>query len=149
MKKLFGALLITLMSFQLSLAQDKINWLTFEEAAAKTAKSPKMVFVDVYTDWCGWCKKMDKDTFSDPKVIEYINTNFYAVKMNAENTKRTFDFKGKEYTEATMARAMRVNSYPNFIIMDATMENITQLPGYRLPDPFLEGLSGLVGKFSK
>jgi thioredoxin-related protein len=92
---------------------------------------------------------MDKDTFSDPKVIEYINTNFYAVKMNAENTKRTFNFKGKEYTEATMARAMRVNSYPNFIIMDAAMENITQLPGYRLPDPFLEGLNGLVGKFSK
>jgi thioredoxin-related protein len=149
MKKLFGAMLITLLSFQLSLAQDKIEWLTFEEAAMKTANNPKMVFVDVYTDWCGWCKKMDKDTFTDPKVIEYINTNFYAVKMNAEDTKRTFKFKGKDYTEATMARAMRVNSYPNFIIMDAAMENITQLPGYRLPEPFLQGLSGLVSKFSK
>lgn len=149
MKKLFGAVLITLISAQIASAQEKINWLTFEEAAAKTAENPKMVFVDVYTDWCGWCKKMDKDTFSDPKVIAYINENFYAVKMNAENTKRSFDFRGKQYTEATMAKAMRVNSYPNFIIMDPLMENITQYPGYREPNPFLNGLSAIVNKFSK
>lgn len=149
MKKLFGAVLITLTSIQIASAQNKIDWLTFEEAATKTAENPKMVFVDVYTDWCGWCKKMDKDTFSDPEVIAYINENFYPVKMNAENTKRVFAFKGKEYTEAAMARAMRVTSYPNFVIMDATMENITQYPGYRLPDPFLTGLSGLVRKFGR
>ncbi|WP_332912621.1 thioredoxin family protein [Algoriphagus boritolerans] len=80
-------------------AQDQINWLKFEEAIAANAKSPKMLLVDVYTDWCGWCKKMDKDTFTDPKVIAYINSNFYPVKMNAEDTKRTFEFMGKEYTE--------------------------------------------------
>lgn len=149
MKKLFGALLITLFSFQIATAQDKITWLTFEEAAAKTAENPKMIFVDVYTDWCGWCKKMDKDTFTDPEVIGFINENFYAVKMNAENGNRKFSFKGKEYSEATMARAMRVSSYPNFVIMDAVMENIAQYPGYREPVPFLAGLDELVNKFGK
>lgn len=125
-------------------AQEKIEWLKFEEAVAATEANPKMLFVDVYTDWCGWCKKMDKETFTDPAVIKYINEKFYAVKMNAEDDKRKFDFKGKQYTEAKMASAMRVQSYPNFVIIDPTLQNITQLPGFRLPVEFLDGLGQIV-----
>src|SRR5690606_32916961 len=98
-----------------------INWYSFEEAVSLTEKNPKMVIVDVYTDWCGWCKKMDKETFTDSRVISYINENFYAVKINAENNKKKFDFRGQEYSEQTMAQAMRVSSFPNFVIMDAAM----------------------------
>ncbi len=127
-------------------AQEKIEWLKFEDAVAASEANPKMLFVDVYTDWCGWCKKMDKDTFTDPAVIKYINENFYAVKMNAEDDKRTFDFKGKKYSEAKMAATMRVQSYPNFVIIDPTLQNITQLPGYREPIPFLAGLGEIVDK---
>ena len=130
-------------------AQDQINWLKFEEAIAANAENPKMLLVDVYTDWCGWCKKMDKETFTDPKVIAHINSNFYAVKMNAEDTKRTFEFMGKEYTEATMAAAMRVRSYPNFVIIEPKLQNIAQLPGYRQPEAFLAGLTELVEKAFK
>ena len=130
-------------------AQDQINWLKFEEAIAANAENPKMLLVDVYTDWCGWCKKMDKETFTDPKVIAHINSNFYAVKMNAEDTKRTFEFMGKEYTEAQMAAAMRVRSYPNFVIIEPKLQNIAQLPGYRAPDAFLAGLNDLVEKAFK
>lgn len=145
MKKfvIIGLLLVTANFAQ---AQDEIKWLKFEEAVAATEANPKMLFVDVYTDWCGWCKKMDKETFTDPAVIKYINETFYAVKMNAEDNKRTFDFKGKSYTEAKMAGAMRVQSYPNFVIIDPTLMNITQMPGYREPVPFLQGLTEIVDK---
>lgn len=149
MRKLLTAFIVFIVTASFASAQDAINWLTFEEAAEKTAENPKMVFVDVYTDWCGWCKKMDKNTFTNPEVVAFINENFYAVKMNAENTERSFQFRGKEYTEAAMAKTMRVSSYPNFIIMDSKMENITQYPGYREPSPFLTGLDGLVSKFGK
>lgn len=127
-------------------AQEKIEWMKFEDAIAATESSPKMLLVDVYTDWCGWCKKMDKETFTDPSVIKYVNDTFYAVKLNAEDMDRAFDFKGKKYTEAEMAAAMRVNSYPNFVIIDPTLQNITQLPGYRTAPQFLEGLNTLVDK---
>lgn len=127
-------------------AQDQIQWMKFEEAIAENAKNPKMILVDVYTDWCGWCKKMDKETFTDPKVIEYINSKFYAVKMNAEDTKRTFEFMGKTYNEAQMAAAMRVNSYPNFVIIEPKLQNIAQMPGYRQPTEFLDGLNELLEK---
>ncbi|MFC5623618.1 thioredoxin family protein [Algoriphagus winogradskyi] len=143
MKKLvfIGLLLLTANFAQ---AQEKIEWLKFEEAVAATEANPKMLLVDVYTDWCGWCKKMDKETFTDPDVIKYINEKFYAVKMNAEDNKREFDFKGKKYSEAKMAAAMRVQSYPNFVIIDPTLKNITQMPGYRQPAQFLEGLDQII-----
>ncbi len=127
-------------------AQDQITWLKFEDAIAANAKSPKMLLVDVYTDWCGWCKKMDNETFTDPKVVEYINSKFYAVKLNAEDTKRTFEFMGRTYNEAQMAAAMRVNSYPNFVIIEPKLQNIAQLPGYRQPVEFLAALNDLIEK---
>ena len=48
----------------------------FEEAVAKSEKAPKKLFIDVYTDWCGWCKKMDKTTFAETEVAKYINENY-------------------------------------------------------------------------
>ena len=60
-----------------------VKWLSFEEAQKLAAKTPKKIFVDVYTDWCGWCKKMDKNTLSDPGIKDYLNKKYYAVKLNA------------------------------------------------------------------
>lgn len=148
MKKLI--LLALLFPFGFGLfAQDKeIKWLSFDEASELAVKEPKMILVSVYTDWCGWCKKMDRETFTDNEVIDYINERFYPVKMNAEENKRKYKFRGREFTDATMARTMRVTSYPNLVIMDAAMENITQLPGYREPDGFLTSMSTLLEKFN-
>ena len=141
MKKVVGLIVMLVFIQQFSFAQkESINWHSFEEVIEKTAANPKMILVDVYTDWCGWCKKMDRNTFTDPKVIEYVNNNFYAVKLNAENKK-------KKFSEQSMARNMRVRSFPNFIIMDASMENITQLPGYREPDNFVSALKSLLENF--
>lgn len=134
-----------LLSTQL-MAQDQIQWMKFEEAIAANAKSPKMIFVDVYTDWCGWCKKMDKETFVDPAVVAHLKKNFYAVKLNAEDTNRKFEFMGKTYSEAEMAAAMRVRSYPNFVIIEPGLQNLAQLPGYRPAPEFLAGLNDLVKK---
>jgi thioredoxin-related protein len=108
-----------------------------------------MILVDVYTDWCGWCKKMDKDTFTDPRVIAHFQKNFYAVKLNAEDTNRKFPFMGKTFSEAEMAASMRVNSYPNFVVIEPGLQNIAQLPGYREPEAFLAGLAELIEKAFK
>jgi thioredoxin-related protein len=129
--------------------QESIQWMKFEEAIAANAKNPKMILVDVYTDWCGWCKKMDKDTFTDPRVIAHFQKNFYAVKLNAEDTKRKFPFMGKTFSEAEMAASMRVNSYPNFVVIEPGLQNIAQLPGYREPEAFLAGLAELIEKAFK
>jgi thioredoxin-related protein len=66
---------------------DKINWLTIEEVEILQQKNPRKVLMDVYTTWCGPCKMMMKNTFTNKNVIEYINANYYAVKFDAEDRK--------------------------------------------------------------
>jgi thioredoxin-related protein len=73
-----------------------VNWLTFKEAQEKNKTAPKPFLVDIYTDWCGWCKHMMKTTYSNPGIAGYINQNFYPVKFNAE-TKDTVEYNGKKY----------------------------------------------------
>ena len=77
-------------------SSDEINWMTWNEVEEALKEEKRKIFVDVYTDWCGWCKQMDKTTFKDKEIINYINENFYAVKFNAEQ-KETITLDGKKY----------------------------------------------------
>ena len=69
----------------------KVNWMSWDEAVEANKQNPKLIFVDVYTDWCGWCKKMDASTFGNPVIAKYMSENYYAVKFNAEG-KDTINF---------------------------------------------------------
>ncbi|HEY3429872.1 MAG TPA: DUF255 domain-containing protein, partial [Cyclobacteriaceae bacterium] len=65
--------------------EDKmVKWMTFEEALEKSKTEKRKIFIDVYTDWCGWCKVMDKNTFGEANVAKILNEDFYPVKFNAE-----------------------------------------------------------------
>lgn len=116
---------------------ETVKWLTMEEAAAKMQKNPKKIFIDVYTDWCGWCRKMDKSTFSDPKVAAYINKHYYAVKLDAEHKKpitlngHTYNF-NPEYRAHELAVALLNGqmSYPSTVYLDEKMQILSPVPGY-------------------
>ncbi len=123
-----------------SIAQ--INWLTWEEAQAKNQVEPRKFIIDVYTQWCGWCKKMDKATFQQPDISSYINKNYYAVKFDAE-TKTDINFKNKPYkfvrqgssgyhelaAEITFGKL----SYPTLVFLDEKLNVIQPIPGYKDP----------------
>ena len=66
-------------------AEGAVNWVSFEEAEALMAKEPRKIMVDVYTKWCGPCKRMNSQTFGNPTLAKYINENYYAVKFDAES----------------------------------------------------------------
>ena len=162
MKKIFSislAIIITLMISVPSFAQQqtpaqttpaatgpKIKWMDFEEATALNEKKPKKFFLDMYTDWCGWCKKMDASTFVNPVIVKYMNDNFYAVKFNAER-KDTINFSGKTYINANPAGTRSSHqlaqelmsgrmSYPSFLFLDEDAKKITTVPGYRKAPEF-------------
>lgn len=73
-----------------------VKWLSFKEAQEKNKTVPKPFLIDVYTNWCGWCKVMMRTTYSNPNIASYINSYFYPIKYNAE-TKDTIEFDGQKY----------------------------------------------------
>jgi thioredoxin-related protein len=119
--------------------KNKIEWLSITEAYEMNQKEPRKIFVDVYTDWCGWCKKMDRDTFTDPDVVDYVNEHFYAVKLNAEN-KDQIIFKSDTTTQQMIARSMGVTGYPTIVYIKEDFKSIQAVPGYQKPDAFLKTL---------
>jgi thioredoxin-related protein len=76
--------------------KETLNWLTLSEVEAKLKEQPRPVLIDLYTDWCGWCKVMDKKTYTNQQLIKYLNEKFYVVKLNAE-TKQELNWRGKKY----------------------------------------------------
>lgn len=140
-------LFVALIGFNVQ-AQD-INWISWEEAVqlSQTDAQPKKIFVDVYTDWCGWCKKMDKDTFQNPKVSQYMQDNFYMVKMDAEG-KDPIQYQGKTfkfvpsgrrgYHELAAALLQGKMSYPTVVFLDEDFNMLSPVPGYQKVEPFMQ-----------
>src|SRR6056297_3651378 len=105
----------------------QVQWMDMETALEMQKEQPRTIFVDLYTDWCGWCKKLDKETFSNPTIANYLNTHFYPVKFDAEGND-TIDFHGKTYTnkgkgrrpthELALLLTNNKPSYPSMVFID-------------------------------
>lgn len=123
--------------------EEKIQWHTFQEVVELSKKEKRKVFIDVYTSWCGWCKVMEKNTFTNPVLIKYINAKYYAVRLDAE-MKDTVRFDNKIFVNPSpnvprsthqLASALLNNklSYPTTVYLDENFSLLTQVPGYLQP----------------
>ena len=117
--------------------EEEIEWISIEEAAKRNQKNPKKIFIDVYTDWCGWCKKMDRDTFSNPGIAAYVNKNYYAVKLNAEGKApitlngTTYNFRPENRSHDLAIQLLQGKmSYPTTVYLDENFNMLSPLPGY-------------------
>ena len=132
----------------------ELNWLHIEDAGKLENKEGKKFLVDVYTDWCGWCKVMDKQTFSDPEIQKALNANFHVVKFNAEQ-KESIQFNGENYDLLQSGRngvnALAVKmlgqrlSYPTLVYLDENLNIIKVTRGYKKPDQLMETLKLIAG----
>jgi thioredoxin-related protein len=122
-----------------------VNWMTFEQAIEANKKEKRQIFIDVYTTWCGPCKMMDKYTFADGEVARILNTNFYPVKLNAEQREdinvlgNTFKFVPNGNTGYHQLAASLLNNklqYPTVIFMNEEVKIIQALPGFRQAPEF-------------
>lgn len=133
-KELKGLLVLVALTLGMSsfseAENEGIKWLTFEQALKESQTTKKKVFIDVYTDWCGWCKVMDAKTFSNKKIAEYVNQKYYAVKLDAESGK-TFAFNGQIVSERQLAgEIFKVTAYPTTVYLDENFSMLSPVPGY-------------------
>jgi len=143
-KRLFSTLTVLFIITYVGFGQEvKVKWYSLEEAIELNKKDQKKIFVDVYTDWCGWCKKMDAATFNNPAIAHILNTEYYAVKFNAE-TKDTISFGGRQFInegpngrnphQLAVALLQGRMSYPSVVYLNEDNQLLTAVPGYMTPE---------------
>lgn len=133
-------ILLILTTSAISAQNQKINWISFEKAIELNEQEPKKFLIDVYTDWCGWCKRMDATTFSNPVIVDYINKNYWAIKLDAErkdtvklgeqlfvNENPTGKRNPHQLAVALLNGKM---SYPSIVYLDENVELLQAVGGY-------------------
>jgi thiol:disulfide interchange protein len=107
--------------------------LDFDKAVAKAKSDKKVVMIDFYTDWCGWCKVLDQKTFSEEKVQKVLKDKMIAIKLNAE---------AKENLE--VAKQFKIKAYPCIVFVDGEGKEVARVLGYKPPDDFLKELEKIL-----
>lgn len=116
--------------------EKKISWMAFDAAAERAKRENKHMIVDVYTTWCGWCKVMDKQTYSNADVAAYLNDNFVLAKVNGESSAE-LHYKGEAMSERAFARKVGVTGFPTTYFLKPDADIIGGAPGYIPPDNFM------------
>lgn len=148
------------LSYAQTTEQKRIHWLTWQEAIKEREKFiaenkdalnegkilPKKFFINVYTSWCGWCKKMDASTFLEPNVVDYLNNHYYPVKMDGE-MRDTIIFNNHSFVNMnptgrgshTLPSSLLDYklSYPTYVILDENLSRIAIYPGYKSAEDLL------------
>jgi len=131
---------VVLMASRKPAGTNEVKWMSLKEAEENSKKKSKPILIDLYTDWCGWCKVMDKQTYANKNVAAYINEKFYPVKLNAES-KQAIVFNGKTYQFNSNYRthdfAIYLTqgqlSYPTTVIIPANGTMPQAIPGFLKP----------------
>ena len=127
----------------------EVAWLSIEQADQLKNTGDKKYFIDLYTDWCGWCKVMDNKTFSDKEVADQMNTLFHNIKFDAEQRKDVvFDKQTYQWqsggrngiNELTLHLLKNQISYPSYVILDKNKKALKVLSGYMEKEDFLSAI---------
>ena len=114
-----------------------LAWQSNYSAAVAQAKTEhKLVMVDIYTDWCGWCKRLDKDVYANPDVAAKLAGSFVAVKLNPEKSKEA----------AEVSKKFGTRGFPHIVFVEGDGNKVDEIGGYVPASEFLQRLNSLTAK---
>jgi thioredoxin-related protein len=113
-----------------------LQWTGWDAGLRNAAATHRPILVDVYTDWCGWCRRMDRDVYARDDVREYLSRRFVTVRLDAESTNPA-SYSAHHYTESSLAARFRVTGYPTTVFLKPDGEHLVNVPGYVSADRFL------------
>lgn len=116
---------------------EPVAWRGWNDGLATASGAGKPVIVDVYTDWCGWCKRMDRDVYARAEVSSYLNQHFVMVRLNAESNERV-TYAGHTMAARALAGGFQVTGYPTTIFLRPDGEHLVNVPGYLPLDKFMK-----------
>ncbi len=122
----------------------QIKWESPAVAAQLADQQGKPLLIEVYTNWCGWCKRMEEETLADPAVVNYVGTNFVAMRIDAESDKKVM-YQGREMTCRELARSvLRISNYPSMVYVSGSQASV--IPGYQKPAELQKFLNGFLAQ---
>lgn len=139
MKRLIAGTILSLLVLTANARADMAWEQNYDTALQKAQKEKKLVMVDVYTDWCGWCKRLDKDAYSNKDVTAKLTKEFISLKINPE--------KGEQ--NAKLAKAFGTRGYPHIVFLDMTGKKFAEISGYLPADQFLKRLNEVTEQAKK
>jgi len=150
--KLFALVSLIILSSFSKPHEEKLIWLSWDEGYQKAVKNKKILLVDTYTEWCGWCKRMDRDTYTNAEVIKKINDYFIPVKFNPEIKNVVYKLDDQSLTPQQLYSQLsrgESTGYPTVYYIFTNKKSVFIDAGYKAPADFLKILDMAIEESKK
>jgi thioredoxin-related protein len=119
---------------------ETVDWLPLDEALEKARATNKKILIDVYAPWCGFCRRMHAETFSDPSVSKYIEENYIATRVDGDSSEQ-YSFLGHTFSGTELAAQLGARGFPTTVFLFSSGQYIAPLPGFVDHERFVPVLS--------
>lgn len=124
-----------------SVPAEGLPWKPFEEAVDMAKQQDKKLLVDVYAPWCPWCRRLQREVYTDETVQSYLTDHFIVTRLDGENELDSLQFRQYTLTPSELAEGLGAEGYPTTVFLDSDAKYITRLPGFIDASEFMNVLS--------
>ncbi len=117
-----------------------MSWPTFDEAVATASKTGKPMLIDIYAPWCGWCRKMQEEVYTDAALVAYVQDNFAYGRLNIDDAETLHSFLGHTLSSQELGYSLGAEGTPTTVFLQSDGAYIAKCVGYWAKDDFSKAL---------